>query len=437
MRSNKIYRRNTMITTELLKYVKEGKLDAKLLSIYGEENVESQRARYCEAISDFASVYGERDAFIFSVPGRSEISGNHTDHNHGKVLAGSINLDIIAIASKTDDGVIKIKSKGFPEDVIDTNSYTSPDENDFFKSGALIAGMAKAFENGGYKKGGYVAYTTSNVFKGSGLSSSAAFEVMVGNILNYFYNDGRVENTEIAKMAQYSENVFFGKPCGLMDQMACAVGGFVYIDFEDTKNPVIEKIPFDLSAKGYALCIVNTGGNHADLNEDYASVPQEMKSVAKHFGKEYLRQLSKQDVLSDIQALREEVGDRAILRAIHFFNENARVEKQAEALKNEDTPKFFDFVKRSGRSSFMYLQNVFTTKNVREQGLSLALAITDSVLSGKGAAHRVHGGGFAGTIQAFVPFSLVEEYRSVIDSAFGSGACHVLRIRPDGAIKVL
>ena len=371
------------------------------------------------------------------MPGRSEISGNHTDHNHGKVLAGSINLDIIAIASKTDDGVIRIKSKGFDEDVVDICEYTEPLEGDFFKSKALIAGMAKAFTNAGFNKGGYIAYTTSNVFKGSGLSSSAAFEVMVGNILNYFYNGGKVENTEIAKMAQFSENVFFGKPCGLMDQMACAVGGFVYIDFEDTKNPVIEKIPFDLSGQGYALCIVNTGGNHADLNDDYASVPSEMKSVARHFGKEYLRQLTKADVLKSVPALREKVGDRAILRAIHFFNENERVAIQAKALSTGDIAKFFEFVKKSGRSSFMYLQNVFTTKNVHEQGLSLALAITDSVLSGKGAAHRVHGGGFAGTIQAFVPFGEVSEYKEIIDSAFGDGACHVLRIRPDGAIKVL
>ena len=426
-----------MRTSELLSYIKAGKLNTKLADIYGEENVSTQVERYTEAVSDFLSLYGEREVTLFSVPGRSEISGNHTDHNHGKVLAGSINLDIIAVATKTNDGVITIKSKGFPEDVIDTNSYTSPVEKDFFTSGALIAGMAKAFVNAGYEKGGYLAYTTSNVFKGSGLSSSAAFEVMVGNILNYFYNDGKVENTEIAKMAQYSENVFFGKPCGLMDQMACAVGGFVYIDFKDTKKPVIEKIPFDLSAQGYALCIVNTGGNHADLNEDYASVPAEMKSVAKLFGAEYLRQISKKRVLDNVSAIREAVGDRAILRSIHFFNENERVTKQARALKNGNVANFFRYTKESGRSSFMYLQNVFTTKNVQEQGLSLALAITDSVMSGKGGAFRVHGGGFAGTIQAFVPFALVEKYRAAIDGAFGKGACHVLRIRPYGAIKVL
>ena len=426
-----------MKTTQLLNYIKEGKLDTRLADIYGSENVASQKERYIEAVSDFLEIYGEHETELFSVPGRSEISGNHTDHNFGKVLAGSINLDIIAVSSKTDDGVIRIKSKGFPEDVIDTNSYTSPVESDFFKSGALIAGMAKAFTDNGYEKGGYIAYTTSNVFKGSGLSSSAAFEVMVGNILNYFYNDGKVDNVEIAKMAQFSENVFFGKPCGLMDQMACAVGGFVNIDFEDPKAPIINKIDFDLSGAGYSLCIVNTGGNHADLNDDYASVPAEMKSVAAFFGKKVLRELDKETVLNNVAALREKVGDRAILRAIHFFNENGRVDVQAEALKNKDTAKFLEYVIKSVNSSYMFLQNVFTTKNVSEQGLSLALCITDSTLSGTGAAWRVHGGGFAGTIQAFVPFAQVSAYKEEIDAALGEGACHILRIRPYGAIQVL
>ena len=426
-----------MKTTQLLSFIENKGTDKELIRIYGEENLEVQRKRYIGAVKEFYENYGECEVSVFSVPGRSELSGNHTDHNHGKVMAGSIDLDIIAIASQTDDGVIKIKSQGFPMDVVDTKTYKTPNEMDFFKSNALIAGMSRAFENYGAKSGGYVAYTTSNVFKGSGLSSSAAFEVMVGNILNYFYNDGEVDNVEIAKMAQYSENVFFGKPCGLMDQMACAVGGFVYIDFEDTKNPIIEKIPFDLSGAGYALCIVNTGGNHADLNDDYASVPYEMKSVAKYFGKEYLRQLDKATVLANVEKLRAEVGDRAILRAIHFFNENERVTTQANALRSGNVEKFLDYVIKSGNSSFMYLQNVFTTKNVSEQGLSLALAITDSTLNGKGCAYRVHGGGFAGTIQAFVKTEYVEEYRKAIDSAFGEGACHVLRIRPDGAIKVL
>ena len=259
---------------------------------------------------------------------------------------------------------------------------------------------------------------------------------MVGNILNYFYNDGAVDNVEIAKMAQFSENVFFGKPCGLMDQMACAVGGFVHIDFFDPKSPLIDKINFDLSGAGYSLCIVNTGGNHADLNEDYASVPAEMKAVAKYYGKSVLAEMDRFTLMSDIQNLRKAVGDRAILRAAHFFNENDRVEVQAKALKLNDLEKFLQYVLKSGQSSYMYLQNVFTTKNVQEQGLSLALCITDMTLSGSGAAWRVHGGGFAGTIQAFVPNRYVNLYKKEIDGAFGDGACHVLRIRPYGAIKV-
>ena len=426
-----------MNATNLTKYLKDGKLDKALEELYGAEALDSQRERYIKAVGEFKSIYGDVECSIFSVPGRSEISGNHTDHNHGEVLAGSINLDIIAVATKTNDGIIRIKSEGFSEDVVDTNSYKDPRKEDFFKSNALIAGMARAFCDYGFLSGGYSAYTTSNVFKGSGLSSSAAFEVMVGNILNYFYNDGKVDNVEIAKMAQFAENIFFGKPCGLMDQMACAVGGFVHIDFEDTVNPVIEKIDFDMSGAGYALCIVNTGGNHADLNEDYASVPAEMKSVAKFLGCEYLRQTCLGEVMVNIKALREACGDRAILRAYHFFNENERVKTQAEALKNKDVELFLNFVIRSGNSSFKFLQNVYTTKNVAEQGLSLALAITESLLCDTGAAFRVHGGGFAGTIQAFVPFEQVASYKEEIDSAFGTGACHVLRIRPQGAIMVV
>ena len=424
-----------MKTTELLSYVRNGALDARLEDIYGKENVSAQRERYAESVEAFLDLYGEREVSLFSVAGRSEISGNHTDHNHGRVLAGSINLDIIAVASKADDSKIRIKSKGFDEDCVDISAYTEPNEADFFKSGALIAGMARAFNDSGLKTGGYVAYTTSNVFKGSGLSSSAAFEVMIGNILNYFYNDGAVDNVEIAKMAQFAENKFFGKPCGLMDQVACAVGGFVAIDFENPTAPVIDKIAFDLSSAGYALCIVNTGGNHADLNDDYASVPAEMKSVAKYFGCNVLREMSLDKLLGDISGAREALGDRAVLRAIHFFNENERVSAQKQALLDGKIDTFFDLVLRSGRSSFMYLQNVFTTKNVGEQGLSLALALTDKTLGARGA-FRVHGGGFAGTIQAFVPHDMVEAYREVIDSAFGKGACHVLRIRKYGAIKV-
>ena len=427
-----------MNTNELRTAVKDGKINDTLTELYGAENVEKQTARYLAAIDEFENTYGSlENVNLYSVSGRSEISGNHTDHNHGRVIAASIDLDIIAVAAKLDGNVIKVKSEGFGEDCIDFTKYNEADEKLFGTSASIIAGMCKGFTNNGHKIGGFCAYTTSNVLKGSGLSSSAAFEDMIGNILNYAYNDGRVDNVEIAKLSQYAENVFFGKPCGLMDQVACACGGIVAIDFKDPKTPIIEKLDFDITEAGYNLCIVSTGGNHADLTDDYASVPAEMKSVAAHFGKPVLRELDAETVKKEIPALREKLGDRAILRALHFFNENERVANQTAALKSGDLDAFFDGVKASGRSSFCYLQNVYTTKNVSEQGLSLALCLAESYLADKKAAWRVHGGGFAGTIQAFVPASEAEGFRAVIDSAFGEGACIVLRVRPRGAIKVI
>ena len=414
-----------------------GAYAAKFTAMYGEANVEAQTARYLAAADAFVGIYGaDRDVELFSVAGRSEISGNHTDHNRGCVLAASIDLDIIAVASKTDSTVIRIKSEGFPEDAVDIAAYTAPVESKFFSSESIIAGMAEGFRRNGLAVGGYDAYTTSNVFKGSGLSSSAAFEDMVGNILNHFYNEGKVDNVDVAKMAQFAENVFFGKPCGLMDQMACGVGGFIAIDFADPKNPKIEKPAFDLTAAGYSLCIVNTHGNHADLNEDYASVPAEMKSVAAFFGCEVLREVNRDEFMASIAALREKVGDRAVIRAMHFFAENDRVAAQAVALKHGDLDGFFRGVTASGNSSFKYLQNVYTTKNVHEQGLSLALCLTESFLAGKGGACRVHGGGFAGTIQAFVPHAHVPAYREMIEKVYGEGSCHVLKVRAEGAVKV-
>ncbi|MBE6577233.1 MAG: galactokinase [Ruminococcaceae bacterium] len=424
---------NTSMTKQ---QITAGALDKTLTYIYGEAALEMQKARYIAAIDEFNAIYGDRDISLFSVAGRSELSGNHTDHNYGCVVAASIDLDIIAVAAKRDDGVIRIKSQGFPEDVVDTSVYTAPISEKFGTSEAIIAGMAQGFVKDGYAIGGFDAYTTSNVLKGSGLSSSAAFEDMVGNILNHMYNDGRVDNVEIAKLAQYSENVFFGKPCGLMDQMACAVGGIIAIDFKDPSAPVIDKIDFDLSAAGYNLCIVDTGGNHADLTDDYASVPKEMKAVAAHFGKTVLREVDKAELIREIPALRAKVGDRAILRAMHFLAENERVASQKSALLAKDLDAFFAQVLASGRSSFCYLQNVYTTKNLTEQGLSLALCLAEGYLSGNKAAWRVHGGGFAGTTQAYVPTELVEGYRALMDGVFGEGACIVLRIRPVGAVKV-
>ena len=401
----------------------------------------AQRERYIKAADEFLSIYGDGDISLYSVGGRSEISGNHTDHNHGRVIAASVNLDILAVVKKTDDGVIRVKSEGFAEDVVYPEAINAPDEAKFFTSAAIIAGMQKAFLNAGYNVGGFDAYTTSNVLKGSGISSSAAFEVMIGNILNYLYNDGKVSNVEIAKMAQFAENVYFGKPCGLMDQTACAVGGFITIDFADPKNPVIESSDFDLNKAGYALCIVNTGGNHADLNEDYASVPAEMKGVAKKLGVAVLRETSREALDSllakDGKAVREELGDRAIMRAYHFFAENERVAAQVEALKAGNIEAFKAGVVASGNSSFKYLQNVYTTKNVSEQGLSLALCITEEFLRGTDGVCRVHGGGFAGTIQAFVPTELTEAYAKKMNGIFGDGACHILSVRKAGACRIL
>ena len=397
-----------------------------------------ERERYLSLFDKYEKQYGTAgDLSLYSVGGRSEISGNHTDHNHGRVIAASVNLDIIALASPSDDGVIRIKSEGFDEDVVTEKDSESPDPGKFYTSAAIIAGMRRAFENAGHRVGGFTAYTTSNVLKGSGVSSSAAFEVMVGNILNHLYCGGEVSGVEIAKMAQWSENVFFGKPCGLMDQTACAVGGFITIDFLDPAKPVIEALDFDLNARGYSLCVVNTGGNHADLNEDYASVPREMKEVASFLGGEVMRGFTTDDVVAKVSELREKCGDRAILRALHFIGENNRVGEQVEAIKRGDLDGFLAGVTESGNSSFKYLQNVYTTQNVKEQGLSLALCLSDNFLRGKRAAHRVHGGGFAGTIQAFVPIADAAEYKKLMDSVFGDGACYILSVRPAGAVRVI
>ena len=427
-----------MRTAELKKYIEGGALDARLTALYGDAALTAQRVRYVAAVEAFAALYGERDGVrLFSVSGRSELSGNHTDHNKGLVIATSIDLDIIAVAAPTADNTARVRSEGYRENVVDLATYTSPRADFFGKSDSLIAGMCVGFANAGYKAGGFVAYTTSSVLKGSGLSSSAAFEVMIGNIENHFYNDGRVDSVEIAKIAQFAENEFFGKPCGLMDQMACAVGGIIAIDFKDNTAPVIEKVSFDITAAGYNLCIVNTGGNHADLTPDYAAVPAEMKAVAAALGKTVLRETDEDAVLAAAPALRKTLGDRAILRALHFFAENRRVTEQKKALLAGDLDAFFNGVIASGRSSFCYLQNVYTTKNVAEQGLSLALCLAERYLADKSAAWRVHGGGFAGTVQAFVPAADVEGFRTMMDAVFGEGACMVLRVRTEGATAVL
>ena len=426
-----------MNTAQMLSALATGRLNAKLTSLYGAENLDFQINRFTAAIEKFAALFGaDREIELFSVSGRSELSGNHTDHNHGRVIAASIDLDIIAVASKNNENRVRMHSEGFTAREVDLNTFTSPQIPVAGTADELIAGMAVGLRNHGYLTGGFDAYTTSSVLKGSGLSSSAAFENMVGTIFSHIYNNGCVDNVEIAKIAQYAENVFFGKPCGLMDQIACAVGGIVAIDFATPKEPIIERLNFDLSEAGYKLCIVNTGGNHADLTADYAAVPTEMKAIAAHFGKEVLREVDEQDVINAIPQLRKMLGDRAILRALHFYAENRRVAAQKAALEANDLDTFLENVRASGSSSFCYLQNVYTNQNPNEQGISLALCLAERLLANEKAAWRVHGGGFAGTIQAFVPNKLADEYKRTMEAAFGEGSCLALRVRPVGATKI-
>ena len=426
-----------MIIKEAKKYITSGNLDEKLSALYGEEKLLSSRARYLGAISEFERLYGDdRDISVYSVPGRSELSGNHTDHNGGKVIAASVDLDIVAVASACAGSVVRLSSEGYSEDCVDFDVYSSPNADNYEKSSAIIAGVLSGMHAGGFRVGGFDAYTTSTVPGGSGLSSSAAFENTVGTIINHLYNGGTIDGVTIAKISQYAENAFFGKPCGLMDQIACSVGGAVAIDFADSKAPRVEQLPTD-ALDGYSLCIVNTGASHADLTADYAAVPAEMKSVAAHFGKKTLRELTRDEVFSAAGELRGKVGDRAIMRALHFFDENKRVEAQTEALRRKDTDAFFRGVLSSGRSSFCYLQNVYTAKNSAEQGVSLALCVAESLLKSKKAAWRVHGGGFAGTIQAFVPEAYTESFAASMDAVLGAGACHSLKIRKNGAERII
>lgn len=421
---------------DLIDIIEKGSLDGEFTRLYGGEKILSARNRYAEAVKRFAEIYGDCGSVrLFSVPGRSEISGNHTDHNRGKVLAAAVDLDIIAVVSATDGDAIRVKSRGFDMDTVEL-SKIRPGAFPKFCSAALIAGVCDGFKKRGYSIGAFNAYTTSNVIKGSGLSSSAAFEVMIGNILSRLYNGAQIDAPTLAKVAQYAENEFFGKPCGLMDQTACAVGGFVYIDFENPEAPDIRKVDFDLSGRGYDLCITNTGGSHASLNDDYASIPAEMKSVAAYFGRSVLREIGRDDVLDNIAALRVKCGDRAVLRALHFMDENERVAEQCSALTAGDTGEFFRHVIASGESSKALLQNIYSAKNPGEQGLSLALDLSKRFLSGKGGAWRVHGGGFAGTVQAMVPSGSTAEFKEYMEKVFGKDSCLVLRIRPDGATEV-
>lgn len=423
-------------TEDILVEVKAGKQDERLKEIYVDESMlPYQRERYQKAVEKFEELYGAGEAEIYSAPGRSEVGGNHTDHQHGEVLAASINLDAIGIVRKKEEPVIELLSEGYEKITVDLSDLEKREEEEGTSVG-IIRGMAYGLKQNGHEIGGFQAYVTSDVLNGAGMSSSAAFETLVGTIISGLYNNMEISPVEIAQVAQYAENVFFGKPCGLMDQMACSVGGLIHIDFKDPKNPVVEKVEVDFGAYEHSLCITDTKGSHADLTDDYAQIPQEMKKVAEFFGKEFLREVDEKDFYKNIAKLQKECGDRAVLRSLHFFEEEKRVEQEVAALKNGNFSEFLQTVKSSGNSSFNYLQNVYTNKDVQNQGVSIGLAISESILGNHGVS-RVHGGGFAGTIQAFVENGFVENYREMLDSVFGEGSCHVLKVRPFGGIKVI
>lgn len=422
-------------TDNLIVKINDGDNKA-FLELYGSNpaDLKKNAARYTAILKRYTSEFGDNDPEFFSSPGRTEIGGNHTDHNYGRVLAGAVNLDIIGVAGKNNKNVIRIWAADYPKFEVNLNSLEI-DKNEKFTSAALVRGICARLKELGYAIGGFDACIDGGVPKGSGLSSSASFEVLIGAIISHFYNGGKLDPIENAKIGQYSENNYFGKPCGLMDQTACAMGGLITIDFKDPSKPVVKKVNFDFVSTGFSLVITDTGGSHADLNDEYASLPTDMKAVAGAFGAKVLREVTINQVIEIIPSIREKVGDRAILRAIHFQGDNQRVVEQVDALERNDFKSFLGMVVDSGFSSYMYNQNIYPVSNVKEQNVSLALALSHLVLKGEGA-WRVHGGGFAGTIQAFVPQNLLGKYVSTLEHVYGKGSCHILFIRQKGAGKV-
>jgi galactokinase len=407
-----------------------------LKPFYGQDAVElkKQAERYISLLRKYVATFGDGPVAFFSAPGRTEIGGNHTDHNYGRVLAGAVNLDNVAVAARNDSNVIRIDSIGYSPFEVDLTSL-KPNADEKFTSAALVRGICSRLKETGMNIGGFNACIDSGVPKGSGLSSSASFEVLIGALLSHLFNQGTLDPIQNALIGQYAENQYFGKPCGLMDQTACAMGGLITIDFKDPSKPVVKKVNFDFIATGFALVITDTGGNHADLNDEYASLPSDMKAVAAQLGAKVLREVTLNQILDVAPKIRNIVGDRAILRAIHFQLDNQRVVDQVAALERNDFRTFLSMVIDSGFSSYMYNQNVYPVNNVREQGVSLALALSELVLKGKGA-WRVHGGGFAGTIQAFVPSDLLNEYIRTLEHVYGPGSCDKLFIRQQGTGKV-
>ncbi len=425
-------------TNEIISKLSSGEFNDKLSYVYSTNgDVKPYADRYLSVINGYKEIFGEpSELALFSAPGRTEIGGNHTDHQHGCVLAGSVNLDVIAAVSFNDDNVVRIKSKGYNMDEISLDDLEIHPEQ-FDKAISLIRGVLRAFRDRGYELKGFNAYTESNVMKGSGLSSSAAFEVLVGTIVSNLFADNEVDAVEIAKIGQYAENVFYNKPSGLMDQMASSVGAVVAIDFKSTEKPAVRKVDFDLSKYGHTLCIIDSGADHADLTDEYAAVPTEMKMVAAYFGKEYLRDVDYNEFLGQMKNIRKKLkNDRAVLRAFHYFHDTQMAVREAEALEAGDFDEFCRLSRQSGLSSYMYLQNVYASSLPAQQAVAVTIALCGEILGDRGA-YRVHGGGFAGTVQAFVPDEMVAEFKTRIEAVLGDNMCHVLQIRPVGGYRLV
>lgn len=419
-----------------LHFIENNKFSDVFKDIYGtsEEEMKYQKQRYTDAVKKFSELYPERkDVRIFSASGRTEIGGNHTDHQHGCVLAAAVNLDAIAVVSFHHDGLIRIKSEGYEPFTVNINEVSVKEG----KTGttAIVSGIATRFMDMGVKIGGFDLYCTSDVICGSGISSSAAFETLIGTIIDTYYNGNKAGAVEIAKIGQFAENVYFGKNSGLMDQMVSSVGGLVFIDFLDTEEPKVETFNFDFEEYGYCLCITDTKSSHADLTDDYSAIRNEMENIAKQFGKSHLRFVNELLFYNEIPKLRENCSDRAIIRATHFFEENNRAKFEASALKDGNMEYFLELIRQSGRSSEAYLQNHYSCSDPENQAITLAIMLSRRFLGNSGAV-RVHGGGFAGTIQAFVPINLVDDYISEMNRIFGEKSCTKMKIRPVGGIEI-
>ncbi len=417
----------------LFQDLQNGEFDGALGGLYGDPDAARERAtRLMELFQTYFEP--QQGAALFSGPGRTEIGGNHTDHQHGHVLCGSVDMDMLACAGPNEKNVIHVFSEGYPALLVDLGDL-QPVENEKGTSAALVRGVAAKIRELGYEVKGFNAFVTSNVLSGSGLSSSAAYEALIGNIINHFFCDGKLDAVEIAKIGQYAENVYFGKPCGLMDQMGASVGGCIAIDFHDPASPVVRKVHYDFAKSGHALCIVDTASSHADLTDDYAAIPNEMGAVAAYFGKRFLRDVHEADFRAAIPAVREKCGDRAVLRALHYYDDDRRAIAEADALDDGDFTRFLSLVNASGLSSELALQNAWSPSNPAQQAIPLTLARGRELLDGSGAI-RVHGGGFAGTIQAFVPLEKLDAFRTGMEALCGEGRCHVTRIRPEGGCLV-